>query len=181
MTPPVNHGRTGDGRFEILGLISLVLPGTWWWHTEDFNDPGGAKGAIFRCYENDYLAEDGNLQELAYLLVADVSDDPSEPDITRFEQKDVDQFDRFLEQESRRVMAREGRLMIRWMSSHLSVTSRGPGLMTAFVGRDQGRDRQYMDARIRVGDRNVMIGGCFDIRRKDDLAAPIFWAVQEAT
>jgi len=38
-----------------------------------------------------------------------------------------------------------------------------------------------MDARIRVGDRNVMIGGCFDIRRKDDLAAPIFWAVQEAT
>jgi hypothetical protein len=54
------------------------------------------------------------------------------------------------------------------------------GLMTAYIANDQGRERQYMDIRIRVGEHNVLICGCFDIQRKDDLAAPIFWAMQDA-
>jgi hypothetical protein len=178
--PPANFTKAEDDRFEVLNLVSIVLPGRWWWHAEDLHDPGGAKGAVFRAYEGDYVAEDGNLQELAYLLIADASDDPTEPDITRFEQKDVEEFDRFLEQACRRSMAREGREMIRWMSSHLSETARGMGLITAYIANDQGRERQYMDLRIRVGERNVLICGCFDIQRKDDLAAPIFWAMQDA-
>jgi hypothetical protein len=179
---PANVIRVGDGRFEVLGLVSIVVPGpsSCWWHTEDFNDPGGAKGAIFRCYEEGYVAEDGDLQELAYLLVADVSNDPTEPDLTRFVQDDVEAFDRFLEQEIRRLMTRDGRTMIKWMSSHLSETSRGAGLVSAYIARDGGRERQYMDARISVGGRKVVIGGCFDIQRKHDLAAPVFWAVQDA-
>jgi hypothetical protein len=70
-----NVVRTDKSRFEVLGLVSIALPGPWWWHTEDMNDPG-AVGAIFRCYEQ------GNEQEIGYLLVADVSQDPTESDIS---------------------------------------------------------------------------------------------------
>ncbi len=178
--PPTNFSRTEDGNFDVLGLVRVVLPGPWWWQTEDFNDAGGGRGAIFRCYEEGYVAEDGNLQELAYLLVADVSDDPTEPDITRFVQADVEGFDRFLEQEIRHLMSHDGRTMVNWMSSHLSETSSGAGLMSAYIARDSGRERQYMDARVNVGGRKVVIGGCFDVQRKDDLAVPVFWAVQQA-
>ncbi len=167
--------RLGEGRFEVLGLISMVLPGPWWWQAEDLNDPH-ARGTCFRCFEEGYLAEDGNLQELANLLVADVSADPTEPDISLLQPEDVDALDRRLEAEIRRVFAHDGRTMTKWMSSHLNVLASGKGVTTAYIARDQGRERQYLDIRISVGGRKVIVGGCFDIARKDDVAAPVYWA-----
>lgn len=64
-----NVTMTDEPRFEVLNLVSIQLPGPWWWQTQDMND-AGAVGAIFRCYEQ------GNENELGYLLVADVSQDP---------------------------------------------------------------------------------------------------------
>jgi hypothetical protein len=175
-----NVVRHASGVFEVLGLIKIRPPGPWWWHAEDFSDPGGAKGAIFRCYDADSRAADGDLQELAYLLAADVTGDSSEPDITRFDQPHAEEFDVVLEHAIRSSMAREGRDMTKWMSSHLGETSLGKGLMTAYIARDQGRERQYFDLRIRIRQSNAVIGGCFDIPRKEELAAPIWQAVQDA-
>jgi hypothetical protein len=175
-----NVVRHASGVFEILGLIKVRPLGPWWWHTEDFDDPGGAKGAIFRCYDADVRAADGNLQELAYLLAADATSDPTEPDISHFERTDVEAFNRVLEHAIRESMARDGREMTKWMSSHLNETSQGKGLMTAYIGRDQGRERQYFDLRIRIRQSNAIIGACFDISRKDELAAPIWQAVQDS-
>ena len=93
MQPKPRRGNVvllGDGVFEVLGLIKIRPPGPWWWHTEDLSDPGGARGAIFRCYEDGHVATNGELQELACLMAADVTDDPTEPDISRFEQADAD-------------------------------------------------------------------------------------------
>jgi hypothetical protein len=53
------------------------------------NDPG-AVGAIFRCYEQ------GNEKEIGYLLVADVSQDSDEPDISMYEDSRIPELDRFL-------------------------------------------------------------------------------------
>jgi len=64
------------GLYEILGQVRIVTFGPYIWLTEDLEGPG-ASGAIFRCYE------EGNDQELAYLLAADVSGDPTEPDIEK--------------------------------------------------------------------------------------------------
>jgi hypothetical protein len=183
MQPKPRRGNVvllGDGVFEVLDLIKIRPPGPWWWHTEDINDPDGARGAIFRCYEDNYVAADGNLQELAYLLAADVTDDASEPDIARFEQADAERFERILEHAVRDSVAHGGREMIKWMSSHLSETSLGKGLMSGYIARDQGRERQYIDLRLRIRDRNAIIGGCFDISRKDDLVKPIWEAIQES-
>jgi hypothetical protein len=55
-----------DGRFQVLGLASVTLPGPWWWHTEDIDDPA-AQGSIFRAYE---LPND---QELAHANTGDCS------------------------------------------------------------------------------------------------------------
>ena len=168
-----NATLTNESRFEVLGLVSIALPGPWWWHTEDMNDPG-AVGAMFRCYEK------GNEAELGYLLVADVSQDPSEPDIGTYEDCRIPELDGFLKSQIRSLMAHDGREMIRWMSSQLNRRSYGKALLTAYIARDQGRDRQYIDVRFRAQQRNVVIAGCFDVNRADQLAKPIFYALNDA-
>ena len=171
-----NCTMTADGRFEVLGLVSVVLPGPWWWYTEDLNEAQ----TMFRCYDADCINDDGNHEELGNLYVADGSNDPDEPDISRFEPEDVEEFDRFLEQGIRRLMAGDGRTMLKWMSSHLSETFQGKGLVSAYIGWDQGRERQYMDIRIPIAGRKVIVGCCFDVQRKDDVGRAVYWAVQEA-
>jgi hypothetical protein len=150
-----------------------VLPGSWWWLTEDLNDPG-AKGAVFRCYE------ENNEQEIAYLLVADVTSDPDEPDVAAFEPEDVERFDCFLERETRQIMARQGRRLLQWQSSQLSTPATGKGLTSWYIAQDQGRPRQYIDLRIGVAGRKVVIGGCYDVHCSEDVANAIIWAIQHA-
>jgi hypothetical protein len=166
-----------DDRFEVLNLVSIALPGTGqWWSTEDLEQPG-ARGAIFRCAR----ADDGH--ELAYLLVVDVTDDPSEPDITTFSEGDAAGFDEFLRQAIPDLFARDGRRLVTWMASQLNERLGrfgSKGLVTAYVGWDQGRERQYIDCRTSVRGRRVVVGGCFDIEHKNEFAGPIFWAINDA-
>jgi hypothetical protein len=167
-----NVTRTEEPRMEVLGLISVSLPGPWWWHTEDMNDPK-ARGAIFRCYE------EGNEQELAYLLIADVSTDPDEPDVALLEQSDIQSLDNFFEREVRHVMARDGRELLQW-SARFSEPASGRGLASSYLAKDHGRVRQYIDLRISVDGRKVVIGGCYDVQHSEELAKPITWALQDA-
>jgi hypothetical protein len=55
----------------------------------------------------------------------------------------IPELDGFLETGFRSLMAHDGREMIRWMSSHLNRRSFGKVLVTAYIARDQGRERQY--------------------------------------
>jgi hypothetical protein len=169
-----NVVRHDNGVYEVLGLIKVTLAGPWWWHTEDLDDPGGATGAIFRCVEADRPFD------LGYLMAADVTGDPTEPDISRFEEADVAPFDRVLEEAIRGSMASDGREMIKWMASHLNENPLGKGLVTAYIAHDQGRDRQYFDLRLRIRQSNAVIGGCFDIARKDDVGPAVWHALQAA-
>src|ERR1700730_6439912 len=102
-----NVTRTDEPRYHVLGLVSIALPGPWWWHTEDMKDPGS--GAIFRCYE------EGKEYDLGYLMVANISNDLDEPDISSYEAGDVAVFDRMLEIRTRDLMVRHGAEMINWM------------------------------------------------------------------
>ncbi len=165
--------RKSAGRYEILGLVSIAVFGPWSWHTKDMNEPN-IRGTIFRCYE------EGNQQELAYLLAGDVSDDPDEPDITHLTPERVGELDKILEDGIRKLMANDGRRMIRWMSSKLNETLALKGLVTAYIGEDQGRERQYIDLRISVRGRKVVVAGCFDVKRAQEFTAPVFAALQNA-
>jgi hypothetical protein len=166
--------RKSAGRYEVLGLVSIAVFAPWSWHTEDL-DEATIRGTIFRCYE------EGNHQELAYLLVGDISADPDEPDIARLTPERVAEVDKFLEAGIRALMASDGRRMIRWMSSRLNETPSLKGLVTAYIAEDQGRDRQYVDLRIPVRGRKVVVAGCFDVKRAAEFAAPIFASLQNAT
>jgi hypothetical protein len=56
------------------------------------------------------------------------------------------------------------------MKSHLNYrTTGGKVLVTAYIGEDRGKDRQYVDARMRVGQRKVVVAGCFDVNRAPEL------------
>jgi len=164
---------TDASRFEVLGLISIALPGPWWWHHEDVNGPN-AVGAVFYCFGQD------REHDLGYLAVFDATLDPEEPDISNCDQSNVSSIDRYLEQGVRRVMETDGRQFKRWMQSHLNHRTTGKALVSAYVGEDRGRDRQYIDARMRIGQRNVIVAGCFDVSRADELAAPIWLAMSDA-
>jgi hypothetical protein len=164
---------TDEPRYEVLDLVSIALPGHWWWHTEDMSEPR-AVGAMFRCFEPD------GKNEIGYLLVADVSQDPEEPDISTCEDSCIPDLDGYLEREIRSLMERDGRELIRWMSSHLNRRPLGKALVTAYIARDRGRDRQYIDVRTRVRQRNVVIADCFDVTRAEQLAKPFFLALRDA-
>ena len=49
---------------------------------------------------------------IGYLLVADVSQNPDEPDISTCEDAIIPELDRFLESEARSLMASDGREMV---------------------------------------------------------------------
>ena len=159
------------GLYYVLGLVRIQTFGPYIWATEDL-DGSGANGAIFRCYE------DGNEQELAYLLAADVTGDPSEPEIEALRREDVEAVDRYLEEGIRRALPNAGRKMIRWMSSSFHETELGNRLMSPYIAEDQGRQRQYIDYRMLVSGRKWVVSGCFDVARASDFARPILDAVR---
>jgi hypothetical protein len=115
---------TDSLRFEVLGLVSIALPGPWLWHHEDISEPQ-ASGAIFRCYEKN------NENELGYLCVLDVTLDLEEPNISNCDQARVAAIDRELEEAVRRVIDADGRKFKRWMNSHLNHRASGKVLVTA--------------------------------------------------
>lgn len=178
----VENAKLGwDRRIEVLDLVSVALPGPWSWYAEDMNDPG-AQGTVFRCYEREEgsaVSEEEPTRDLACILVADLSADPDEPDVTLFAPEDVTIFDRFLEAETRKLMALDGREMVKWMSSHLNDTPNLKGLVTAYIACDQGTERQYIDLRTTVRGRRFVVEGCFDVERADEFAAPIFAVLQD--
>ena len=95
---PKNADFIGGGVFRILNRVKIRLPGKWWWHTEDIED-ATARGVIFRAHEgHDDL-------DVAYLIVVDVTSDPSEPDISLLEQGDVAAVYQVLEAAIRRELA----------------------------------------------------------------------------
>ena len=57
----------------------------------------------------------------------------------------------------------------------------GKVLVTAYIAEDHGRDRQYIGARMRVGERNVVVAGCFDVNRASEVGRPIFEAIDDVT
>jgi hypothetical protein len=157
----------------VLGLVRIGLPAPWLWYAEDLDEPS-IKGSIFRCHE-----QEGG-QELGYLLVGDASGDLDEPDVGNLTQEQIGDVDGFLEREIRQMMAQDGRRMIRWMSSKLNETKNLKGLVTAYIADDQGRERQYIDLRIPVRGRKMVVAGCFDVLRAKELAVPIFSALRNA-
>jgi hypothetical protein len=112
--------------------------------------------------------------------VADVSDDPEEPDVSALEPRHIEAVDRMLEEAITRNMTTQGQQMIHWMSSHLNEHTGTKVLVTAYVGLEDGLQRQYVDVRRSVRGRRTIVAGCFNVGRAKELAQPIWWALNDA-
>lgn len=160
------------GGFRVLGVLELELPGPWMWHTEDVND-AAATGAVFRAY--------GDVEErdVAYVLVADASADASEPEIDGLSVSDVPGVDILLRTALTTSHAEMGMPIVKWMSSKLSEGSlNGTStkvLLTAYIAKDNGIDRQFVVARLQICGRKFVVMGCFDVNKADHLGKSI-WA-----
>lgn len=160
-----NSERVGPGVLNVLGTILIRTPGPWWWHSADIEEHG-ARGAIFRAYE------EGGTHDIAYLLVVDVTEDPTEPDVTLIRPDTVGDFD-----EKIRVGVSAQLNVTKWMSSHLNTLAGQNALITAYIIQDVSGDRQIIAVRRPVANRKYLIMGCFVVTRAQELARPIFEAI----
>jgi len=119
--------------------------------------------------------------DVAYVLVADATADTTEPDISKLEDADVQALDCTLHDGIEQQLTADGMQLVRWMSSYLNKVANLKGLVTAYIVKDQGKERQYMTLRITVKARKLVVIGVFDIERSADLAAPIFNIMRDMT
>jgi hypothetical protein len=167
------NSKLNGNRMEVLGLVSIQPPGPWWWRGEDIESEE-AKGIIFRAYGEGQEEE----LDIAYILVADVTGDPEELNISSLDEDSAKAYDLHLHEEIKKNLPNEGMELIKWMSSQLNETADLKILVTAYIVNDQGKERQNIALRLRVRQSNLVIMGCFDIAMKDQLASPIFDAIR---
>jgi hypothetical protein len=110
-----------------------------------------------------------------------VTPDSTEPDISELQDADLQALDCRLRDGIAQQLAADGMQVVRWMSSHLNEVASLKGLVTAYIVKDQGKERQYVTLRTTVKNRKLVVIGVFDIERSADLAAPIFNIMREMT
>jgi hypothetical protein len=156
------------GLFNVLDLAYLRLTGPWWWESEDI-DEEGCIGSIFRTWG------DGEATGLdkAYIIVADVTDDLSEPDISEISIQDVERVDHELHTDIARGLEESGSKLIKWIPSKLNESTNYKALVTPYITLDQGKERQFIVLRISAQERKLVVMGCFDVKEHETFAGPI--------
>lgn len=153
------------GLFSVLGFLTADISSPYWTHVEDISEPG-AIGATFSFMPEE--DKDGD-HIPADFSVIDVTDDPGEPNISTLTTEDAAEFDAFLREEAEEGLPAIGAMLVEWMNSHLNTSADAKALMTAYKGRmDGGKHRQYVCARRRFLQRNVLMLGSFDVERADE-------------
>ena len=167
----IKNSRMNGSRMEVLELVSIQLPSPWWWSGDDIEDMK-TKGAIFRVFAKEKEFD------IAYIVVADVTGNPQQLDISSLDEGSAKDYDLYLHKEAKKALSGRGMEIIEWRPSQLDETEGFKRLVTTYIVKDEGRERQNIALRIRVRQSNLVIMGCFDIEMKDQLAAPIFDAIR---
>ncbi len=129
-------------------------------------------GAVFHAFEEDSAKEGGSSD--GSILIADVTNDSSEPYIPNLTEADVAALDAALQVEMEAQILSNGDQLIRWMHSQLNQSGKWNSLVTPYIVLEGGRERQYIMLRTGTTNRKFVAIGMFDIAKKERLAAPIF-------
>jgi len=149
--------------------MAVSLPGPYQWIVEDY-DHENAKGVIFRAFES----EEQGAPEIASIVVADATNDPTEPDVSTLVQDDIPSLDDFLRGDALTQLAADGRAMVEWASSDLVQSEISKALYTYYVVWDHGIVRQNIAVRVKVKDRKMVAVGQYDIAKKEVLAVAMY-------
>lgn len=154
------------GVFSVLNLAKIQLFEGYQWQSEDINERA-AVGSIFHAYENPPT------QSVASLTIVDVTNDDSEPDISKIEQTDVEEIDCRL----RSAVASQFNLT-RWMASKLNQSESLKGLVTPYIVKVADIEWQYIALRFSTKERKMVVIGMFDVSKSGVLASAVFEAIQ---
>jgi hypothetical protein len=162
------------GRFGVLGIVQISLPAPWLWQAEDISSDM-ATGSIFRAYEK------GSEYSVGYILVVDVTNDPSEPDVSKLTAEDAITLEESLRREIRREAETSGRTLVKWSPPHLDRLASLPCLHTSYVLREEGGNWQQSAVRIKAGDRKLILMATFNVITEDALEGPLLGAIKGAS
>lgn len=162
--------------FDVLGLFRLHLPQGFNWYCEDLAE-ANAKGAIFRTWEK----EEPGQYEMASIIIADVTEDPTEPEISGITQADVATLDDLFKEEISEQLNSQGRAVVQWQSSQLNETQNLTALVTAYIVGEDQRQQQNIALRMAVTQRKFVLMGRFDVDKHELLAKPVFESLQNVS
>ena len=164
----------GRDEFDVLGLLRVTPSfGPLWFNAFDV-DHEYRKGVMFAGWDSEATVVVGTL------TVVDITSDPDEPDVEALSEEEAAAFDRFLEQEVRRLMPKDGGELHRWMGTCLERTPAGPNLVSAYIVRNGAEDWEYTARRLKIRDRKVAALAAWQIARSTEVANPRLEAVRKA-
>jgi len=162
----------GKGVFRFLQTIDIALPNVGLhWHGEDIDAPGVEAAAMYGCL-------DPRGSEVAYVLVGDVSGDPTEPTITSMTDEEHVNLGIKIEDGTRDFCRTQGFRFIRWMGSEINHRSNVFILVSAYIVNIEGiGNQQRITARFVSKKRMWLIETAFSVEKEDILAKPMFLAL----
>jgi hypothetical protein len=171
--PIRNSDMSADHVLTILDIARLILPGPWGWVGEDL-DEEPAIGAILRAV-NPATKEDN----LGSITIADVSRDPTEPDIGSMPSGELPAIDKYLSDEIRAGLASEGIEVTKWLPSHLIESGGIKKLESEYFAIAAGIEWRYVAQRMKALDRKLVVIGCMNVTKDPDFAVAVLHTMRK--
>lgn len=139
--------------FRVLGALECQLTGNFLWVSEEI-DEDGASGVVFRAYDE---VEDADPEYVGYVLFADVTGDPDEPDTTCLSADNLAEVDELMSQEIAKQFN-----VLEWTDPQLNIGAQGTKmLMNAYKVLDEDVVYQKVSHRITLSARKWVMIICF--------------------
>lgn len=155
--------------FQVLGFLTVDVSSPFFTLVEEVEDRT-ARGVTFSFMKD---VDSDSARVPADFTVIDVTRDADEPDISKMTKDGISEFDAYLYEASERELSDSDYKIIEWIGTEQHIVAGETVLMTGYIARVAGCDRQYVAVRRRISGRNICIIGTFDVRRTDDFMHPI--------
>jgi hypothetical protein len=155
--------------FHVLGFLTVDVSSPFYTIVESVDDRE-ARGVCFGFMKD---IDNDHERIPADFTVVDVTSDVGEPDITKMTTEDVKEFDDYLFNTIERELTSDNFKLIDWVTTEHHTIAGETVLMTGYIARVTGCERQYVAIRRRLANRNICIIGTFDVQRSDDFMNPI--------
>lgn len=161
-----------EGIFRFLKVVDLAVPRTGLiWHGVDIDAPGVEAAGMYG-----YL--DPNASEVAYVLVGDVSGDPTEPVIRPMSDDEKSDLNVKIEDGTRDFCREQGFRFVKWMNCEVNQINGLYILVSAYIVEIEGiGEQQRITARFSKDGRKWFIETAFSVEMAEKLAKPMFLAL----
>lgn len=155
------------GVFTILEQLRIRLSGPYWWKGEHI-DEEGAVGVDFRAYPQD-VKEDEMFPQ-ASILIADVTTDPTEPNISGIRELEIMRIDDYLREE----LSKQDQLpLVAWEGTEVKTIDGEEGLLSTYRVEDEGIERRMKAFRVNSRGRKWAVIASYDSKREGELDEPL--------